>query len=266
MRAFVIVLVLVSLLCGGCKSPDPDVNPSFPTTLTEARDDLRRMADAPPSTPSLRPVVVVGGYADPGIGPNRMRSSLERLLGPDTQVIAVDVGFAMSMESARQRVMAAVAAAFPSDDESSTIEVDVVAISMGGLVARSAAMPREGERRLHIARLFTVSTPHRGARLAAVPTLEPRVYDMRAGSDFLNGLDAQTRDYEIVPYARLGDMIVGEANAAPTGMTPWWVKPPGLQASHLWASADPRILADIARRLRGEEPLTHEPAASLPGG
>jgi hypothetical protein len=36
------------------------------------------------------------------------------------------------------------------------------------------------------------------------------------------------------------------------------------QSDHLTVQEDPRILADIARRLRGEEPFTHAPPAPLP--
>lgn len=258
-----IALFLLIMLNAGCTSSPYD-NPSFAVGIDESRADLKRMADSPPASPPQRPVLIVGGYADPGVGPARLRSSLARLLGPEAQVAYVDVGFTFTMDSARDRVLAATQAAWPSDNPASTVEVDVIAISMGGLVSRYAALPRADARSLRIARLFTVCTPHRGARLAAVPTLERRVYDMRTGSAFLAGLDEHMRDYEIIPYARLGDAIVGSANTAPTGMTPWWVKPPAMQAAHLFASSDPRILADIARRLRGETPFTQSPPSPLP--
>jgi pimeloyl-ACP methyl ester carboxylesterase len=145
-----------------------------------------------------------------------------------------------------------------------TAEVDVVGVSLGGLVARYAAAPREDGPRLRVANLYSISSPHRGARMASVPSWEPRVKDMRTGSDFLSKLDACGCGAQIVPYVRLDDSIVGVENSAPTGMTPWWVATPPMQASHLLAHTDPRILADIARRLRGEEPFTHEPAAPLP--
>ena len=37
-----------------------------------------------------------------------------------------------------------------------------------------------------------------------------------------------------------------------------------LQGAHLMASKDPRIVADIARRLRGEPPFATTPAEPLP--
>ena len=85
---------------------------------------------------------------------------------------------------------------------------------------------------------------------------------MRTESEFLETLNAEEPDYEIVPYARLGDEVVGASNAAPPGRNPWWV-------SRSWffahaGSTDMRILADIARRLRGEEPFAIDPPAPLP--
>jgi hypothetical protein len=49
-------------------------------------------------------------------------------------------------------------------------------------------------------------------------------------------------------------------------MTPIWVPNLLLEDSHLTAFSDPRIIGDIARRLRGETPFTSEPAEPLPRG
>jgi hypothetical protein len=88
---------------------------------------------------------------------------------------------------------------------------------------------------------------------------------MRRGSAFLAELDDQlaSASYELYTYARLGDMIVGVENAAPPGMDPWWVANPPLGLAHLGAPHDPRILADILRRLRGEPALATRPAAAV---
>lgn len=212
-----------------------------------------------------RPILVVGGYGDPGLAAMDVATRLRRVLGKDAIVMPVQVGMTWSMDGARDRLVRIADEQLASRGRLPGGEVDVVAISMGGLVARYAAVQREGESRLHVARLFTISSPHRGARLAGVPSLESRVRDMRAGSEFLGKLDSGTRDFEMVPYARLNDWIVGEENMAPPDMTPWWVDTPMFEASHLQAHTDARILADIARRLRGEEPLTHAPATALPG-
>jgi pimeloyl-ACP methyl ester carboxylesterase len=148
-----------------------------------------------------------------------------------------------------------------------TVEVDVIGFSMGGLVARHAARPNSLGKRLNIRRLFTISSPHRGARLASLPTVDQRMIDMRPGSAFLADLNSHLSeaDYELLAYTRLGDMIVGPENAAPPGMSPWWVANASFSLAHISAGADPRILADIARRLRNEPPFTTTPASPLPG-
>ncbi len=146
-------------------------------------------------------------------------------------------------------------------------EVDVVAISMGGLVARYAATPGDQDTApLAIRRLFTLASPHRGARLARYLHPDPRTRDMRAGSGFLARLDEARDecDYELVPYGRLGDWIVGVENAAPPCTSPWWVSNLPFQDAHSDIARDPRLLADIARRLRGERPWTTEPPSPLP--
>ena len=228
----------------------------------------------------------------------------------------------------------------------------MLGLSMGGLVARHAALPREDGRRLNVARLFTIATPHRGARLAdfrlsLLPVWDQKVLSMTTASPFLARLDAAERaawgdggadprhaaprvepldaplraedqatdhgaggddrladarlahfavagggaeeawtdapvddaaaegddgtatpaafrGYRIYPYVRLGDIVVGPENAAPAGQTPWWVHNPPLRSAHLAAAVDDRILADIARRLRGETPFAQDPPAPLP--
>ena len=71
--------------------------------------------------------------------------------------------------------------------------------------------------------------------------------------------------YEMHCYVRLDDSVIGAASAAPQGRAAWWVANMPLELSHLGAAEDPRILADIARRLRGETPFTRVPPAPLPG-
>jgi hypothetical protein len=43
-----------------------------------------------------------------------------------------------------------------------------------------------------------------------------------------------------------------------------WLANPPLTLSHLGAMSDPRILADIGRRLRGEEAFSRLPGSPLP--
>jgi pimeloyl-ACP methyl ester carboxylesterase len=257
-----LLLTLVAVLAGCAGS---EVNPSFPVSLDDARVLLREMDEQ--EKPLERPVVVLGGIHDPGFAAPSFRRRLLQATDDNAQAIAVSFLTTFDFEACRRRVIKAVDDRWPTDDPGQTIEVDVVAISMGGLIARYAARERtDGERRLNIRRLFTIATPHRGAALAELPSLDERVLDMRAGSAFLTMLNRLTAgdEPELVSYVRLDDAIVGELNATPPRGELWWVPNAPMSLSHMAAGSDPRILADIARRLRGEPPLTRSPAAILP--
>lgn len=275
-RRVLILLPAVSLLSLGCAGGP--INPSFPLSVSKAGTALRQMAQSPKPLP--RPVVIVGGYLDPGIAPAALKSRLQPLL-KDERILMVPLPFCATFDDCREDILAAVERAYPSDDPEWTAEVDVIGISMGGLAARHAAAPppRSGSnrgrdaKRLRIVRLFTVSTPHRGALLAGVPTFHKLVQDMRQGSSFLQALDKAVEPpvtdadaaYEIYPYVRRHDGWIGESNAAPPGWAAaWWVPNQPFQDSHIGGCTDPRIIADIARRLRGETPFTLTPPAPLP--
>jgi hypothetical protein len=270
MRALLLLLVTCASGCSG----DCPRNPSFPLKMADAKLAWKQMKNDP--KPLDRPVIVLGGIYDPGIVAEHVAHELREIATPDAQVISLTFFEIHSFDHCAQKLIDAVDRAFPTDDAQRTTEVDVVAFSMGGLVARWAAAERpplsDSEdasqttaiaRRLRIGRLFTISTPHRGAKLAWIPTFDQRVIDMRHDSAFLTALDAQSTDYQLIPYARLGDSVVGAENAAPAGRNPWWLAP-SFTLSHMLAGHDVRILADIARRLRGEEPFTTEPAEPLP--
>jgi pimeloyl-ACP methyl ester carboxylesterase len=253
-----------TLCLAGCGLGTPP-NPSFDLTAGEAAAALGTMRQEP--RPLERPVVVLGGIYDPGFAASRVSRTLRSVTTDPASIRAVSFFTTPTFDVCRQRVLDAVNEAWPSDDPHWTVEVDVVAVSMGGLVARYAARPlRDGGRSLRIRRLFTISTPHRGAVMADLPTFDGRVLDMRAGSAFLNVLNTLTseRDPEILAYTRLGDAVVGAHRAALPAGGAWWVEPPPLSFAHLAVTRDDRILADIARRLRGEPPFTTEPPASLP--
>jgi hypothetical protein len=218
--------------------------------------------------PLSRPVVVVGGFLDANFSAPlfaRYFNSIAR----DGKVISVSVGTCQSFDECREKLIAAIDEAFPSTDPNWTSEVDVVGLSLGGLVARYAAVPSrdpEKPRRLRIARLFTICSPHTGATLADRIALTEFHRDMRGGSQFLQYVAQYDSEapYELYPYTYLDDDIVGAHYAAPPGVNPWWLaNPPGI-APHLQAMLDERILADISRRLRNEAALTRGPASPLP--
>ena len=259
----------LSVLLFGCVGNGRS-NPSFSVTASEAKRAMRQMEHLP--RPLDRPVVVLGGFNDPGVAAGHLAREVRRLTG-DGRVLAVSFGFCEPLDDCRRRVVRAVDRAFPAADPVWTCEVDVIAVSLGGVVARHAAAPSPApahNRRLRVARLFTISSPHRGAAIANLPSLPFAAgvqADLRPGSKFLRALERGENPlgYELIPYARLGDGVVGDANTAPTGRTPYWVPTPPFQDAHFMAYSDPRIVADIARRLRGEPPFATDPSQPLPG-
>lgn len=258
----------LAIVLAAC-SADRPLNPSFPLTVARADEAYRQMKEDP--KPLERPLVIALGFADPGLGgitlTNRLLRVLDMLDEKELQLVKVAFWSDATFDACRNRLIAQVEQTWPSDDDQWTTEVDVIGISMGGLVAEYAAMPRnDGGKRLRMRRLFTISTPHRGAAMATMPSLDRRVIDMRAESSFLQSLNGASAaaEYELIPYVRLDDAIVGAANAAPPGRAAWWIANIPGQPAHLLASSDPRIVADIARRLRNEPPFTIDPPAPLP--
>lgn len=254
-----ILIVAGVVFLAGCNCGK--TNPSFPVTTKEAKTRLVSISDDP--MPLDRPLVCITGWLDLG-AKETLDEHFARTVADD-RVLVVRVDDTSTMEAARQKVIDAAMERFPSDDPAWTTEVDVIGFSMGGLVARSLADPATGDRHLRIVRLFTVSTPHLGAVSAGAAVLSSQSRDMIPGSVFLTYLNGQVEiDYELVPYTRLCDTIVGAGNTAPEGYTPWWVSAPAFQDAHINAIGDPRILVDITLRLRGETPVTIPPAAPLP--
>ncbi len=198
----------------GC-SVGKQENPSFPLTVKQAKADLLWMREHPVTL--QRPVVVLGGWGDVmGLPPAYLAEQLRQAVGDD-RIISIGFGMCTTFDACRRRVLKRVGAAYPSDDVSQTQEVDVVGFSMGGIVARYAAstIGDDGaDHRLHMARLYTISTPHRGASMSKVVAPGSLARDMRPGSKFLERLDREqaSQAYPILPYVRLSDTIVGANN------------------------------------------------------
>lgn len=262
-------------LLAGCAC-GPDRGPVLPLTEEAARRDLERMRSEPVRLE--RPVVVIGGYLDPDLGSGWLAREIRRLTG-DSRVVSVNLFPSTSFDDCRRRIVHAVDAAFPGQDPGWTTEVDAIGVSMGGLAARYAALPPSahscgspgGDRMaLKVKRLYTISSPHQGARLADLPTLHPLQLAMRRGSRFYADLERFEREagagYPIVPYVQWGDSVVGIENAAPKGQACLWTSRGVCPLPHIAAVLDPRIQADIARRLRGEAPHAMERLEPRPEG
>jgi pimeloyl-ACP methyl ester carboxylesterase len=240
-------------------------NPSFTLTIPEARRALARMRAEPRALE--RPLLVLGGYLEFGLSQAFLKSRFRRLTGDD-RIVGVSFMLCGTFDECRRKAIAAVDKEFPSADPDWTVEVDAVGVSMGGIIARYVALLPEngGARRLRVARLFTISSPHQGADRARLPAINQLQRDMRPDSAFIRRLNRPENApaFPVFPYVRLGDHTVGAANAAPVGMSAWWVPGVPFQPPHSGAVIDARIIADIARRLRGEEPFTTDPAAPVP--
>jgi pimeloyl-ACP methyl ester carboxylesterase len=259
---------VIAGLLTGCSADTPR-NPSLSITVDEAGRELGRIRESR-AVPPVRPIVVIGGLYDVGLVVRDLRLRLTEFFPPESPIVSIGLFGLSSEDECRDRVIEAVERALGPGEPGWTVEVDVVGFSMGGIVARHAALARDdGGTRLRIARLFTLATPHRGAKKATLPTLDPLVVDVRPGSAELARLDAAraTGDdggYEIYPYVRLGDEIVGDRNASPPGEGVWWVANRPLEWAHGEIYADPRITLDVVRRLRGEDPVASEPRAQVP--
>jgi pimeloyl-ACP methyl ester carboxylesterase len=239
-----------------------------------------------------RPLVVLDGWRQFEWSSSGIALNLRNLTGATRDdVMALSFPTMGDMDDMADSVITAVERRWPSDDQNWTVEVDVVGHSMGGLVARLAAAPEADARsavaeahqraepsnriesrqvaadsdgirspkrkRLRIANLYTIATPHRGTiGLARLLAPDEASRDMRPGSERLAELDGalETARYNLVCYAQLNDQTVGARNTAPPGHEPIWTEGTVL-FSHFLTRSNKRILADIALRLRGETPL-----------
>ena len=264
-RSIVACWIAISLLVVVSCNSQSLINQSFNVSFDDAKSAWHLMQEQPRGLD--RPLIVLGGIFDAGAGARDIADQIREIASLDSPIISVAFSRAYTFDECAARVIETVENTWPSDDLHQTIEVDVVASSMGGLVARHAARqpPDEsGRKRLRIARLFTISTPHCGAVSSFNHPADQRISDMRPGSRFIQELNSMPGDYELYCYVLLNDGVVGEDYAAPPGCNPWWLANEPLTSSHTKANDDVRILADIARRLRGEPPFSTCPPAALP--
>jgi pimeloyl-ACP methyl ester carboxylesterase len=239
-----------------------DRNPAFDVSDEAVATDLARMRASPVAL--RRPVVILAGWHAPGVS----SLGLEMLLRPVTSArredfLSISYPFAFSIESAFAKARRLIAARFGHAQE-----LDLIGISMGGLVARRlAGEPSPGASR-RVSRIFTLASPHQGAVLADTITPDPASRHMVRGSGFLRDLDARLENDapDLTCYTLLNDWFVGATRTAPPGHTPIWLRgrtPLERAFSHFLIPRCRPVVADLARRLRGEEPLAH-PATPPP--
>lgn len=229
-------------------------NPSFHPSAEAMRKARALLAE--PAVGVRRPVVMLSGYHSPEFPVAMMHRRLLKY-GAVTgdQSVVVTYRSAGMMEEAALKAKAEIAAKGWEGRE-----VDIVAHSMGGLIARMLI----ADHGLAVRRLYTLSTPHRGALMAERTAPDEAGRDLIAGSARILGLDAALPKYlagggELVCYVTLRDWMVGARRCAPPGMTPIWLD---MQRWYLrWLShfnvvRDDRIMVDLALRLRGEVPLS----------
>jgi hypothetical protein len=215
-------------------------------------------------TPLPRPVLVLDGWHSPGLPALSLTARLAAATsGRRSDYMVVSYPLAFSVEAA---------AGWARDRLRRRgwlgRELDVVGVSMGGIVARTLAGGVLGPGvpgPLRIARLFTLVSPHRGAKLADVGRLDRASAQLRAGSELLERLDAAlpSAGFQLTCYAMLRDWLVGATRTAPAGWSPIWIDPvaaPARALSHFASVHDARILADLAARLRGEPPPARGPS------
>ena len=263
-KAVLAVLPALIALAGCQLERDPGVRSAW----ERAVPDAQRMRGDP--RPLARPVVVLGGYRSPPFHASGFAGGLVGLTsGRSADVLVLSFPLSSDLDEMARRVIDSVERRWPSTDQDQTIGVDVVGISMGGVLARWAALPpqrrhrgddknpaTEPGKRLRVERLFTLATPHQGALQADWIAPDRAARDMRRGSPMLRVLDAELPDaaYELVCYAHRGDGLVGTDRAAPAGR-PRIETEGTVLFSHLLVTSNPVFQVDIARRLRGEPPL-----------
>jgi hypothetical protein len=229
-------------------------NPDFHLEEDALEAELARMGREPKAL--ARPVVILGGWHSPGVANWGVESVLRpRTSGRAEDFLSVTYPLKVSLRGAAEAALAAIRGRGLLERE-----VDLVGISMGGLIARALAGGAFGHAPVRARRILTVATPHRGAKIARAVVLDRCAWDMRPGAGFIAKLNESRNGDgpELVCYGALRDWWIGARNTAPPGMHPHWVDVPagvGRLCSHFAINHDRRVLADIARRLRGEEPI-----------
>ena len=125
-------------------------------------------------------------------------------------------------------------------------EVDLVAHSMGGLVARHFIERLSGARK--VGRLITIGTPHHGTRLGRFGLFMPAARDLCFGSSFLSELGLVREGSAYTSIWSRADAVVQPAESS--SIAPAGVDEIFDDLGHLSLVLSPRVVDVIDARLR----------------
>ncbi|MCE9584243.1 MAG: alpha/beta hydrolase [Planctomycetes bacterium] len=244
-RSVLAVLVLTwAIVLSGCSAAEKKRSREVFADQREAERAMKAMADAP--RPLQRPVILLTGWAEAPSGWARFQKWLEAATcGCDRQILVPDLRGPGGLMAAAEKVVELCA---------EMGDVDVVAHSAGGLIAREAARKSRGGRRLHVARLLTIATPHQGTAWGKFWPILPyplQAADCRPASGFIASLDndMSTTSMAISTYWTEGDIVVPKESAeAVGGEHHAYARPRGFFI-HRRCAGDPRLARDVIAKL-----------------
>src|SRR5262245_39969257 len=159
------------------------INPQFHMDEEALAAESARMAREPRGLE--RPVVILGGWHSPGVA----NWSVESILRPHTSgragdFLSITYPFKMSVGGAADAAVRAMRERGMWDRE-----LDIVGVSMGGVIARALAAGTFGHGDPRVRRIFTIAAPHRGAKVARVALLDRCAWELRPKSRLIAGIN-----------------------------------------------------------------------------
>jgi pimeloyl-ACP methyl ester carboxylesterase len=233
---------LLAVSVAGCRATEVERGAAARAASIE---DLEAMSRSPRALP--RPLLLISGWNDDPALWQEFRAWLNRCAcNSRVLVFTVDTRGPGGARDAADRLCAEFARLG---------EVDVVAHSLGGLVAREAARECRGAERLRIVRLWTMATPHRGCGWSVFHAVSAgyrqQVKDCRPWSPFLKDLkeDPSSAAMELFTYRCRGDIIVSRRSAAAAGRGHCEYERAGGRYVHETCILDPRFARDVIAAL-----------------
>lgn len=225
----------------------------FDAATPPARDAVKRAVEqwARAPVPLPRPVIIHPGFMSPAFALDGFVRTLRRCATQvDGRVVRVPCHPLVPIRSLGTQLAERAEKLYEQGDG----RVDVIAHSMGGIVTREAARQGLGRTGLRIARLFCLSSPHRGAGFLAPYTPHPHARALSVRSRYLDELneDPTSRDFEIHTFRLHRDLLISRESAHAVGHSHYdW--PPLLRwlSTHAQAQWDLRFRAVVIGMLLG---------------